>query len=171
MRYTNRTCPVFGPTMAENANFKLLLLPKCMAGGFVITRTDSAQFSIEIRLARGSTVSESQTPSGVHSLAQYKRFRSSDVRLRRSPNCNRLYLDSQRWLPNSSREDYAPLLVSRRNSFTCVSSAVCKLIVTTRRRQELSLYAPLIHTTASRRTCDCIYGEFHFDITATGAIV
>ena len=43
---------MFFPAMADSANLKLLPSPKCMAGGFATTRTDSAQFSIEIRPAR-----------------------------------------------------------------------------------------------------------------------
>ena len=41
-----------GPTMADRAKLKSLLSPKCMAGGFATTRTDSAQFSIKTRLAK-----------------------------------------------------------------------------------------------------------------------
>src|SRR5215475_1338805 len=52
MRYTNRTCPVFGATMADSANLKSLPSPKRMAGGFSTTKTDSAQFSIKTRLIK-----------------------------------------------------------------------------------------------------------------------
>ena len=140
-RSTNRTCPVFFPAMADSANLRSLRSPKCMAGGFATTRTDSAQFSIEIRPARGIRFSQKRL-----SFVQERESECKNGEFHSRPLIFLTDLGGSKspwaWFPRKRARTKSRW--PRRG---------------------------LLRTTASRCTCDWICREFHFDTTATGGAI